>query len=73
MTFRDGLRDWYDGKFMPYENNPDDPVVFIGGAYERHWTANVTRALTKFWLNHWQWTIGTFLAICGMAIALHGR
>jgi hypothetical protein len=70
MNVRGKIRVWYEGTFVPYENDPDDLVVFIGGAYRRHWTAKIARAITQFWLDHWQWAIGTVLAICGMAIAL---
>lgn len=69
MTFWEKITDWYDGKFTPCKNNPGHPVVFIGGAYKRHWTAAVAQVLAKFWLDQ-QWTIGTALAVCGIAIAL---
>jgi hypothetical protein len=39
-------------------------------ARKRHWTARIARTLMKFWLDHWQWTIGAAIAICGLAIAL---
>jgi hypothetical protein len=70
MSMRDVIENWYEGEFVPYENDSNDAVVFIGGTYKRHWTAKVVRTLMRFWLNHWQWTIGTALAICGLAIAL---
>ena len=70
MTLRKLIENWYEGEFIPYENDPYDSVVIIGGTYKRHWTARIARTLVKFWLNHWQWIIGTAIAICGLAIAL---
>lgn len=70
MNFLERIRDWYNGKFIPYGNDSNDAVVLIGGTYERHWTAVVARVVAKFWSDHWQWTIGTVLAICGTLIAL---
>jgi hypothetical protein len=70
MSMRDVIENWYEGEFVPYKNGSNDAVAFIGGTYKRHWTAKVARTLMRFWLNHWQWTIGTALATCGLVIAL---
>jgi hypothetical protein len=70
MSLRKKIEKWYEGEFIPYRNNPYDSVVIMGGRYKRHWTASVARLAVQFWVNHWQWTIGTVLAICGLGIAL---
>jgi len=70
MSLRGRIENWYEGEFVHYEDDPHDSVVVIGGIYKRHWTSSVARMLARFWINHWQWTIGTVLAICGLAIAL---
>ncbi len=70
MSLRNMIENWYEGEFVPHENDPDDAVVILGGTYKRHWTARVARMLVTFWFNHGQWTIGTVLAICGLALAL---
>lgn len=53
MNFLERIRDWYNGKFIPYGNDSNDAVVLIGGTYERHWTAVVARVVAKFWSDHW--------------------
>lgn len=70
MSLIEKIKNWYDGEFILYKNDPHDTVVIIGGSYKRHWTARIARLLVKFWLAHWQWTIATALAVCGLAIAL---
>jgi hypothetical protein len=35
------IREWYAGEYVVYENDPNSALVFIGGDYRRHWTANV--------------------------------
>jgi len=54
---------WYDGRFVPHDNPPGSAVVFLGGTYERHWTARVARVLIEFYLQHWQWIIGIAVLI----------
>ena len=70
MSLIDRIEKWYEGEFVPHENEPHVAIVIIGGTYKRHWTAKTVRTVLRFWLNHWQWTIGTLLAVCGLAIAL---
>jgi hypothetical protein len=70
MSLREIIENWYEGEFVPFQNEPNDPVFIMGGRYRRHWTAQAARVLVKFWQNHWQWTVGTMLAICGLAVAL---
>ncbi len=43
---RDFFRKWWEGEYVPYENKPNSPIVFIGGDYERHWTVNKHRSGT---------------------------
>src|SRR5580658_395613 len=70
MSLKGMIESWYDGQFVPYENNANDSVVVFGGTYKRRWSARVARVLVNFWLNHWQWIIGTALAIMGLAVAM---
>ncbi len=70
MMLREKIRKWYEGQFIPHDNDPYTSVVLIGGTYQHHWTASVVRTLLKFWLDHWQWIIGTTLAVCGLIIAV---
>jgi hypothetical protein len=54
---------WWEGKFVPYENDPNSAVFFCGGNQECHWTSSAAHVLAKFWLKHWQWTIGIMVAV----------
>jgi hypothetical protein len=68
------IRNWYDGEWVLYENDPDSEVVLIGGDYERYWTAKVTRVLVEFYLEHWKWLWGFGLSAVGVWVAwLVGR
>ena len=51
IKLRSAVRNWYEGKYLPYENDPRSILVFIGGDHKRHWTARVVRVLVEFW--HW--------------------
>jgi len=63
------VRAWWEGRFVPYENDPNDSIVFIGGYSERHWTARVVRAVASFVRKEWKWSIGTALACFGLLLA----
>lgn len=58
------LQRWYDGEFKVWET-----PGLLGFDHKLHWTARIARALATFWLAHWQWTIGTSLAIVGLWIS----
>ncbi|KWT77087.1 hypothetical protein ASH09_12160 [Agrobacterium radiobacter] len=62
--------DWYKGRYVAHENDPRSSVVIIGGSYERHWTARVAHKVVEFWSAHWQWTIGTVLALIALYFAI---
>lgn len=66
----DIVKRWYQGKFVPHENEPNSPVVFLGWNYERHWTAKTARVLVEFYLAHWQWLIGTVIAVLSLWVAV---
>lgn len=64
------IQKWYEGKFTPYENDPNSRVFVMGWSYERHWTARIARVLVDFYLREWKWIWGTAFAIVGLLIAL---
>lgn len=70
QPIRKAVRDWYYGEFVPFENRPDSPVVFVGGYYRRHWTAVVAHVLVDFYLREWKWVITTILGIIAVAAAI---
>lgn len=69
-NFKTRVRNWWDGRFIPYENDPNDSVVIIGGNQEWHWTARVARRIVAFLGKEWKWVIGTILAVIALVIAL---
>ena len=66
------LREWYRGRYIPPPpNNPSSPFVVISpGHYEKPLLATCLRAIARFWLGHWQWIIGTAVAVVGIIVAL---
>ena len=65
------IRKWYNGEFIAYENNPNSLVFFVGGYQKRHWASRAAHVVVDFWMKHWQWSIGTSLAVCGLLIAVN--
>ena len=65
---RKALKKWWDGEFVPYENEPSDSVVIIGGTTKRHWTSSVANAVWAFLRNEWKWAIGTGIAVIGLTM-----
>lgn len=63
------LRDWWEGTYVPAENEPDSGVFLLFGSYQRHWTSRLAHVFLDFWLAHWKWIIGVALAIIGLTIS----
>ena len=69
MSLKDKIGKWYEGEFVPYENDPNSSIVMMGGSYERHWTANIARSSAAFYLEHWKWLWGFGASIFGLYMA----
>ena len=69
LSWRQRIADWYQGELTLPPNDPNSPVVILGIRYKRHWTASTARVLVEFYLAHWQWVIGTALAIAALLVA----
>ncbi len=69
---RQRLRDWYRGQYVPPRpNDPDSPLVVISpGHYEQPLFAKLLRTLGRFWLDRWQWIIGTTVAVLALTVAV---
>ena len=63
------ISEWYEGRYVLHENDPDSGVVIIGGYYERHWSATAARVLVRFYLEHWKWLWGFSLSVVGLYFA----
>lgn len=68
--WRKAVRQWWNGRFVPYDNDPHSGLVFIGGTTEHHWTAAFARRLWAFWRAEWKWILGFMVAIGGLVIGL---
>lgn len=69
----DKIRSWYDGKSVPYENEPGSGFAVIGDRVERSHSARAARVIVEFWLRHWKWCIGTAIAVVGLTLHFAGR
>lgn len=69
MNLQEKFSTWYEGKYVPYENDPNSSIVMFGGDYERHWTANFARSLVAFYLDHWKWVWGFAVSVAGLCMA----
>lgn len=51
------IKDWYEGEYIPYQNEMGRKPFFIpGGRYRRHWTANAARwLLNDVKKDHMRW------------------
>ena len=68
-SIRRSIRQWWDGRYVPYENDPRSQLVFIGGGQEWHWTAKAARAVVFFAAKEWRWLIPVLLTCFGLFIA----
>ena len=69
MSILQKLKEWYRGRYIPPENDPNSGLFFIQGDYDRPWVARAADLLIRFWLEHWQWIIGTVLAIIAIFVS----
>jgi hypothetical protein len=72
-NFRNAVRDWYQGRYVPHEGEyprgSSINIMFVGlGHYESHWTATAARTLVAFWLEHWKWIVGVVVAVAAIAV-----
>ena len=58
------IKRWYEGEYVPYKNDPRSSLGFVGGgAYEKHWTAQLARGFVTFYLKHWKWLWTPVIAV----------
>ena len=69
MSLIERIKEWYDGEFIVYKNEPDSSLFVIGGYQHYSTSAKIARWAVGHWLKHWQWWIGTILVIAGLVIA----
>ena len=58
------IKNWYQGKLIFPENEPDSGVIFVSpGYYEKPFMARVLSRFFVFWLKNWQFIVGTLVAV----------
>ncbi len=62
------LKRWWDGKYVPPQNDPGSSIWVVQGQYEKHWTSKLAHAAAEFWLKYWQWCMGFGLAVIGLIL-----
>ncbi len=60
------LKQWYEGPFVPHENDPSSPLQRIGGQHRPVPAARAARAVVEFYLANWKWCLG----VAGAGVAL---
>ena len=70
LKMKQAIQRWYEGTYVPHENQPHSSLQFMGGYQKRHWTARCARAVIDFCMSEWKWVIGTIIAVAGMIIAI---
>lgn len=66
----EAIKEWYNGTYIPFKNDPNSNTVIIGGYTEYHWTAQLLHKILDFYLEHWKWCWSTGIAIVGLTIAI---
>ena len=66
MNLRERIKKWWDGETTVWAPEANAFGLFT----ERHWTSDKAHAVWDFYKAHWQWIIGTILAIIGIIIAI---
>lgn len=62
------FKDWYEGEYVPFKNDPNSGVFILGGSFKRHWSARLIRVLAEFYLREWKWVIGTTVAVVAVVL-----
>ncbi|WP_273151332.1 hypothetical protein [Methylophaga thiooxydans] len=68
MDFITKIKEWYRGEYIPPpENDPNSGVVFVSsGYYKKPLLAKAIEVASKFFMAHWQWIIGTTIAVVAL-------
>ena len=71
MAVIERLRIWYRGRYVPPPPIDHESIVIFGnGHYEQPPLAKMLGVLGRFYIAHWQWVIGTVLAVIAIVVAL---
>jgi hypothetical protein len=53
---KDILKRWWQGTYVPPENDPDSGLVFMLGSDKLHWSSKAAHTAFDFWMTYWQWS-----------------
>jgi hypothetical protein len=70
--FDESARRWWQGEFVPHENQPGDSLITFGGTTGRHWTARAISAVGRYAAANHRSLIGTAIALVGVTTAVVG-
>jgi hypothetical protein len=71
MNLKEKIEDWYRGKYIPPPpDDPNSPIFFGIGSYQQPLLARIIGAVARFWVEHWQWIIGTILAVVALVVSI---
>ncbi|MDO3663380.1 hypothetical protein [Acinetobacter higginsii] len=45
------LKEWWNGKNIVHENDPNSPLVFIGWHNKKHWTSKLAHWIASLFTN----------------------
>ena len=63
------LKRWWDGEYVPPQNDFGSTLWVIQGHYEKHWSSRAAHVVADFWMKHWQWCFSAVFAVTGLVIA----
>jgi len=71
-NFLERISSWYEGVYIPCENNQGDSVYVVGGWFRRHWTARFLRAVVDFHIHikEWKWALPFYVALGALLVKL---
>lgn len=65
---KDLLKRWWEGQYVPPQNDPFSSLIVMQGSCERHWSSKAAHVVAEFWLKYWQWCMGFGLAVIGLIL-----
>ncbi len=64
------LRRWWEGEYVPHENDPSSDLVFTGGWYRRHWASRALHTIAEFHQREWKFAVTAYLTMIGIVAAI---
>jgi hypothetical protein len=65
-------RRWWEGEYVPPDNNLNSGLIILQGHYERHWTSRWAQVAWDYFKEHHRWIIGLLFGLL-VAILVKAR